>query len=90
MALRYAIAAKKVPSAIDKHVGSRVRMRRIMLASGKPLRGLTELIGSRARLPARPLRGSWIAQGCAASARGTRIDDKGDRRGERTSVIGRD
>ena len=32
MALRYAIAAKKVPSSIDKHVGSRVRMRRIMLA----------------------------------------------------------
>src|SRR5262249_53911407 len=32
MALRYAIAAKKVPGSIDKHVGSRVRMRRIMLA----------------------------------------------------------
>src|SRR5262245_47137937 len=32
MALRYAIAAKKVPSSIDKHVGARVRMRRIMLA----------------------------------------------------------
>src|SRR5262249_49801035 len=32
MALRYAIAAKKVASSIDKHVGSRVRMRRIMLA----------------------------------------------------------
>src|SRR5262249_28306135 len=32
MALRYAIAAKKVPNSIDKHVGSRVRMRRIMLA----------------------------------------------------------
>src|SRR5215813_3000746 len=32
MALHYAIAAKKVPSSIDKHVGSRVRMRRIMLA----------------------------------------------------------
>ena len=32
MALRYPIAAKKVPGSIDKHVGSRVRMRRIMLA----------------------------------------------------------
>jgi hypothetical protein len=32
MALRYATAAKKVPSSIDKHVGSRVRMRRKMLA----------------------------------------------------------
>jgi transcriptional regulator with XRE-family HTH domain len=32
MALRYATAANKVPSSIDKHVGSRVRMRRKMLA----------------------------------------------------------
>jgi transcriptional regulator with XRE-family HTH domain len=32
MALRYAIAAKKIPSSIDKHVGKRVRMRRLMLA----------------------------------------------------------
>ena len=32
MALRYAIAAKKVPSSIDKHVGRRVRMRRQLLA----------------------------------------------------------
>src|SRR5262249_6218477 len=32
MALRYAIAAKKAPDPTDKHVGSRVRMRRLMLA----------------------------------------------------------
>jgi transcriptional regulator with XRE-family HTH domain len=32
MAPPYAIGAKKVPSSIDKHVGTRVRMRRIMLA----------------------------------------------------------
>src|SRR5262249_42709369 len=32
MALRYAIAAKKVPSSIDKHVGSWGRIRRKMLA----------------------------------------------------------
>jgi transcriptional regulator with XRE-family HTH domain len=32
MAPRYTIATKKVPNPIDKHVGSRVRMRRLMLA----------------------------------------------------------
>jgi transcriptional regulator with XRE-family HTH domain len=32
MALRYTIAAKKAPNPTDKHVGSRVRMRRLMLA----------------------------------------------------------
>ena len=32
MALRDTIAAKKVPNPTDKHVGARVRMRRIMLA----------------------------------------------------------
>jgi transcriptional regulator with XRE-family HTH domain len=32
MALRYTVATKKAPSPIDKHVGSRVRMRRKMLA----------------------------------------------------------
>src|SRR5215468_3921888 len=32
MALRYAFAAKKAPNPTDRHVGSRVRMRRIMLA----------------------------------------------------------
>src|SRR6266481_7911633 len=32
MALRYAIAAKKAPDPTDQYVGSRVRMRRLMLA----------------------------------------------------------
>jgi DNA-binding XRE family transcriptional regulator len=32
MVPRYAIATKKAPNPIDKHVGSRVRMRRLMLA----------------------------------------------------------
>jgi transcriptional regulator with XRE-family HTH domain len=32
MARRYTIATKKAPNSIDKHVGSRVRMRRKMLA----------------------------------------------------------
>src|SRR5262245_65452769 len=32
VALRDTIAAKKAPNPIDKHVGSRVRMRRLMLA----------------------------------------------------------
>jgi hypothetical protein len=32
MAPRYTIATKKAPNPIDKHVGSRVRMRRKMLA----------------------------------------------------------
>src|SRR5262245_47352177 len=32
MAVRYTIATKKAPNPTDKHVGSRVRMRRIMLA----------------------------------------------------------
>src|SRR5215831_13237877 len=32
MALRYAYAAKKAPNPTDRHVGSRVRMRRILLA----------------------------------------------------------
>jgi transcriptional regulator with XRE-family HTH domain len=32
MALRYTVATKKAPNPIDKHVGSRVRMRRKMLA----------------------------------------------------------
>ena len=32
MAPRYTIATKKAPNFIDKHVGSRVRMRRLMLA----------------------------------------------------------
>jgi len=32
MAPRYTVATKKVPNPIDKHVGSRVRMRRKMLA----------------------------------------------------------
>ena len=32
MALRYAFAAKKAPNPTDRHVGSRVRMRRLMLA----------------------------------------------------------
>ena len=32
MALRYAFAAKKAPNPTDRHVGSRVRMRRILLA----------------------------------------------------------
>jgi transcriptional regulator with XRE-family HTH domain len=32
MALRYTIAAKKAPNPTDRHVGSRVRMRRKMLA----------------------------------------------------------
>jgi len=32
MALRYAFAAKKAPNPTDRHVGSRVRMRRMMLA----------------------------------------------------------
>ena len=32
MALRYAIAAKKAPNPTDQHIGSRVRMRRKMLA----------------------------------------------------------
>jgi transcriptional regulator with XRE-family HTH domain len=32
MAVRYTIAAKKAPNPTDQHVGSRVRMRRIMLA----------------------------------------------------------
>jgi len=32
VALRDTIAAKKVPNPTDKHVGARVRMRRIMLA----------------------------------------------------------
>src|SRR5262245_1859474 len=32
MAPRYLVATKKVPNPIDKHVGSRVRMRRLMLA----------------------------------------------------------
>ena len=32
MVPRYAIATKKAPNPIDKHVGSRVRMRRMMLA----------------------------------------------------------
>ena len=32
MALRYTIAAKKAPNPTDQHVGSRVRMRRLMLA----------------------------------------------------------
>jgi len=30
--LRYTIAAKKATNPVDKHVGSRVRMRRLMLA----------------------------------------------------------
>jgi transcriptional regulator with XRE-family HTH domain len=29
---RYTVATKKVPNPVDKHVGSRVRMRRLMLA----------------------------------------------------------
>ena len=32
MASRYTIATKKAPNPTDKHVGSRVRMRRLMLA----------------------------------------------------------
>src|SRR5438270_10916975 len=32
MAPRYTVATKKVPNPIDKHVGSRVRMRRMMLS----------------------------------------------------------
>src|SRR5262249_13718960 len=32
MASSYPVATKKVPNPIDKHVGSRVRMRRLMLA----------------------------------------------------------
>jgi transcriptional regulator with XRE-family HTH domain len=32
MAPRYTVATKKAPNPTDKHVGSRVRMRRIMLA----------------------------------------------------------
>ena len=32
MALRYTIAAKKAPNSTDRHVGRRVRMRRLMLA----------------------------------------------------------
>src|SRR5262245_43357049 len=32
MALPYTIATKKAPNPTDRHVGSRVRMRRIMLA----------------------------------------------------------
>jgi transcriptional regulator with XRE-family HTH domain len=32
MAPRYTVATKKAPNPIDKHVGSRVRMRRMMLA----------------------------------------------------------
>jgi DNA-binding XRE family transcriptional regulator len=32
MVPRYTIATKKAPNPIDKHVGSRVRMRRNMLA----------------------------------------------------------
>ena len=32
MAPRYTVATKKVPNPVDKHVGSRVRMRRQMLA----------------------------------------------------------
>ena len=32
MAPRYTVATKKAPNPIDKHVGSRVRMRRKMLA----------------------------------------------------------
>jgi hypothetical protein len=32
MALRYTVATKKAPNPTDKHVGSRVRMRRKMLA----------------------------------------------------------
>jgi hypothetical protein len=31
MAPRYTVATKKAPNPIDKHVGSRVRMRRKML-----------------------------------------------------------
>jgi transcriptional regulator with XRE-family HTH domain len=32
MAPHYTVATKKVPNPVDKHVGSRVRMRRMMLA----------------------------------------------------------
>jgi hypothetical protein len=32
MAPRYTVATKKTPNPTDKHVGSRVRMRRLMLA----------------------------------------------------------
>jgi len=32
MALRYTIAAKRIPNPIDRHVGGQVRMRRMMLA----------------------------------------------------------
>jgi transcriptional regulator with XRE-family HTH domain len=35
MVPRYTIATKKVPSPVDKHVGSRVRMRRKMLAMSR-------------------------------------------------------
>ena len=41
MALRDTIAAKKVPKPTDKHVGARVRMRRIMLAMRADALGIT-------------------------------------------------
>ena len=39
MAVRYTIAAKKAPNPTDQHVGSRVRMRRIMLAMSQETLG---------------------------------------------------
>ena len=39
MVPRDAIATKKVPNLVDKHVGSRVRMRRMMLAMGQQTLG---------------------------------------------------
>jgi len=39
MAPRYTVATKKAPNPIDQHVGSRVRMRRMMLAMGQQALG---------------------------------------------------
>jgi transcriptional regulator with XRE-family HTH domain len=43
MAPRYTVATKKAPNPIDKHVGSRVRMRRKMLAMSQE--GLCAALG---------------------------------------------
>jgi len=40
MAPRYTVATKKAPNPIDQHVGSRVRMRRMMLAMGQQALGV--------------------------------------------------
>ena len=71
------MVAKKAPNPIDKHVGSRVRMRRMMLAmSQEKLRGRARpylSAGAEIREGHEPDRREPAAADCAHSPRSRRV-----------------